>query len=170
MEGGLMTNNVQESHLAGEITVDFPSDLDYVQPLRQFISDLAKAAGFTKKYCFRTEIIVDELSTNAIVHGSETPGSQVHLQVSFAPEGMNLSVADQGGPGKNLDHLKRAIYSPRPSQESKRGRGLVIVQMLSDELLLTLEDSGATQVKVVKRRGGEGDSTPSSDRPMQVSP
>lgn len=168
--GQALTTSESADRLVGQISVAIPSDLDYIQPLRQFVADLAKAAGFTKKFCFRTEIIVDELATNAIVHGSELPGSEIRLQAAFGADSMQLSVADQGGTGKNLDHLKRAIYSPRPKQESKRGRGLVIVQMLSDELLLSLEDNGATQVKVVKRRGGDADSKASQAEPAGGTP
>ncbi len=165
-----MSSTPTADQLVGKISVAIPSDLDYIQPLRQFVADLAKAAGFTKKFCFRTEIIVDELATNAIVHGSESPGSEIRLQAAFDADNMHLSVSDQGGTGKNLDHLKRAIYSPRPKHESKRGRGLVIVQMLSDELLLSLEDNGATQVKVVKRRSEEAEASKPQPGPVQGAP
>ena len=98
--------------------------------------------------------MVDELVCNGILHGSQDIHSTVTVQVDFEPGQMHLSVQDQGGTRQNLENLKRAVYSQKSSTESssKKGRGLVIVQMLSNELKIDLEDNGHTQVHVVKTK------------------
>lgn len=131
-------------------TVQIPSDLEYIPPLRQFVAELARVEGYSKKFCFRTEIIVDELVTNGILHGSQDVHTAITVSASFEPEQMNLSVQDQGGSSQNLENLKRSVHSPRPSADKKRGRGLKIVQMLSSEIAIDLADNGNTSVRVVK--------------------
>lgn len=134
-------------------SVHLPSDLEYIPPLRQFVAEIARVEGFSKKFCFRTEIIVDELVTNGILHGSQDVHSSITMGVRFEAGSMNLSVQDQGGTRQNLENLKRAVYSPKPpSNDKKKGRGLVIVQMLSSEIKIDLGENGQTQVHVVKTK------------------
>lgn len=134
-------------------SVKLPSDLEYIPPLRQFVAEIARVEGFSKKFCFRTEIIVDELVTNGILHGSQDVHTSITLGVKFEDGAMNLSVQDQGGSRQNLENLKRAVYSPKPpSNDKKKGRGLVIVQMLSSEVKIDLGENGHTQVHVVKTK------------------
>jgi len=134
-------------------SVSLPSDLEYIPPLRQFVAEIARVEGFSKKFCFRTEIIVDELVTNGILHGSQDVHSAVLVSAKFEEGSMNLSVQDQGGTRQNLENLKHAVYSPKPpSNDKKKGRGLVIVQMLSSEIKIDLCENGQTQVHVVKTR------------------
>jgi anti-sigma regulatory factor (Ser/Thr protein kinase) len=137
-------------------SVKIPSDLEYIPPLRQFVAELARVEGFAKKFCFRTEIIVDELATNGILHGSQDVHTSISLGVRFDEGQMHLSVQDQGGSRQNLENLKRAVYSPKPTPDKKRGRGLKIVQMLSSEIKIDLAGNGNTQVHVVKAKDDEG--------------
>jgi anti-sigma regulatory factor (Ser/Thr protein kinase) len=146
----------QEGGRPAEYDVQIPSDLEYIPPLRQFIAELARVEGFSKKFCFRTEIIVDELVTNGILHGSQDVHTTIALHVGFNDAQMNLSVQDQGGSRQNLENLKRSVYSPKPSSDKKRGRGLKIVQMLSSEIKIDLAENGNTQVHVVKSKDDEG--------------
>jgi anti-sigma regulatory factor (Ser/Thr protein kinase) len=133
--------------------VKLPSDLEYIPPLRQFVAEIARVEGFSKKFCFRTEIIVDELATNGILHGSQDVHSSITLNARFDDGAMSLSVQDQGGSRQNLENLRRAVYSPKPSSgDKKKGRGLVIVQMLSNEIKIDLGEDGQTQVQVVKSK------------------
>ena len=142
-------------------SIRFPSDLEYIPPLRQFVAEIARVEGFSKKFCFRTEIIVDELATNGILHGSQDVHSAITLSARFEEGAMNLSVQDQGGSRQNLENLKRSVYSPKPpSNDKKKGRGLVIVQMLSNEVKIDLGENGHTQVHVVKTKDPDELSAP----------
>jgi anti-sigma regulatory factor (Ser/Thr protein kinase) len=145
-------------------SVQLPSDLEYIPPLRHFIAEIARVEGFSKKFCFRTEIIVDELVTNGILHGSQDVHSAITVRAKFEASSLNLSVQDQGGTRQNLENLQRAVYSPKPaSNDKKKGRGLVIVQMLSSELKIDIAENGNTQVHVIKAKDPE-DSQPSREK------
>ena len=152
-------------------TVEIPSDLEYVPPLRQFIADIARVEGFSKKFCFRTEIIVDELATNGILYGSQEAHSNITLTAKFESEQMHLSLQDQGGSRQNLENLKRAVHSPKLKVENKKkGRGLTIVQMLSTEVKIDVGENGRTQVHVVKVNDPEDGRAPPPQPPYQTHP
>ena len=72
----------QNKNVAG-YSVQLPSDLEYIPPLRQFIAEVARVEGFSKKFCFRTEIIVDELVTNGILHGSQDVHTAITVSAKF---------------------------------------------------------------------------------------
>ena len=133
-----------------------PSDLEYIPPLRQLFSDIAKSEGFHKKFCFRTEVVVDELCNNAILHGCQAPDSQITVEAQFTNSKMELSVQDAGGPQENLERLQRALQHIvlEDKRKERRTRGLEIVQMLCNDLSLHLENS--TKVKVTKKKEEQG--------------
>ncbi len=135
--------------------MQLPSDLEYIPPLRQFIAEVARVEGYPKKFCFRAEIIVDELATNAIMHGSQDINSKVSVIAEFDSDKMKLTIQDEGGTEKSLSNLKRAVYNSGNNHDMKKGRGLVIVQMLSSEMKINLDNQGNTQVHVVKLREPE---------------
>ncbi len=160
-----MDSHAQPGQSKGETAIEysvrFPCDLEYIPPLRQFVAEMARVEGFSKKFCFRTEIIVDELATNGILHGSQDVHSSLTLRAKFEEAAMSLSVQDQGGSRQNLENLKRAVYSPKPSTgDKKKGRGLVIVQMLSNEIKIDVGEDGKTQVHVVKTKDPEDSRSP----------
>jgi anti-sigma regulatory factor (Ser/Thr protein kinase) len=68
---------------------------------------------------------------------------------------MDLSIKDSGGSKKNVENLKRAIYTSKPSNNLRRGKGMDIVHMLSDELNIKLDENGNTQVHIIKNRKPE---------------
>ncbi|MBF0433452.1 MAG: ATP-binding protein [Fibrobacteria bacterium] len=137
--------------------LQFPSDLDYIPAMRQFIAEVARSEGYSTKFCFRTEIIVDELCTNAILHGSKGRNGCVILEAYFNNDIMKLCVKDGGGKKVNIENLKRAVYNSKPTADDTRGRGMDIVQMLADELKIDLDENGNTQVNIVKKRNMDDD-------------
>jgi anti-sigma regulatory factor (Ser/Thr protein kinase) len=72
--------------------------------------------------CWRAQLIVTELVTNAVVHG---PGGPVSLALDTGGKGVRGQVAD---PGPGI--LKKQLVSRRAVDEG--GRGLFLVDALSD--------------------------------------
>jgi anti-sigma regulatory factor (Ser/Thr protein kinase) len=70
----------------------------------------------------------------------------------------------------NVEGLKRAIHSATPkTRDPRKGRGLVIAQMLSDEVTIAVEN-GQTVVKVVKKRDTEESPKPRERMLYESSP
>ena len=130
--------------------MEIPSDLDYIPPIRQFVSELVEAKGFTKKFCFRTEVVVDELCTNAIVHGSQEINDHISVSVKFGEEQVKMVIQNKGGTEDNINSLKAAIEDPGSFFSREKGRGIAMAKLLCDELKMEPSGEGFTQVVVIK--------------------
>jgi anti-sigma regulatory factor (Ser/Thr protein kinase) len=60
-----------------------PSCLKYIRPIQMFIGQLAQQLGFCRTRIYDIELIIDEVCSNAIEHGSETRDSGIDVD-SFA--------------------------------------------------------------------------------------
>jgi anti-sigma regulatory factor (Ser/Thr protein kinase) len=78
------------------------------------------ARGLPEDEVWRAQLIVSELVSNAVLHGS---GGPVELALQCGGEGMRGQVAD---PGPGIDRSRRRF----PEREG--GRGLDLVERLSD--------------------------------------
>ncbi|MDR2579161.1 MAG: ATP-binding protein [Chitinispirillales bacterium] len=136
------------------ITVSFPPFLKLVPPVRQLVSRLARQNGYSTKDAFRIETIVDEVCNNAVEHGLGDPGSEIVLRLSIDKEKVELNVTNQSDPEKIStlrELIKPAVQSDHVGDDDKRGRGLALIRMLSNNMDVKITERG-TSVHVVKLR------------------
>ncbi|NLP01775.1 MAG: STAS domain-containing protein [Fibrobacter sp.] len=136
------------------VHVTFPPYLEIVPPLRQLISRIAKFKGYSNKDSFRIETIVDEVCNNAVEHGKQGNDQKVDLKMNIDPKKIELDVINMSDPDK-MDSLK-ALLKPREGgqevqSDNKRGRGLALIKMLTDELTVDCSEKG-TSVHIKKVR------------------
>lgn len=135
------------------INVTIPSNLHLVPPLRQLASRIAKQKGYGIKDSFRIETIVDEICNNAIEHGKQGMDQNINMNIKVDQKQIEFDVVNASDPEK-LATLK-ALLKPKKNNEvrsdEKRGRGLALIKMLSDELSVDCSESG-TIVHVKKVR------------------
>ena len=137
------------------LRVTFPSDMEYIPSIRKFVSDLALVAQHTPRFAFRTELVVDEICSNAVKHGSLRADSTIHLTISLYPDRLELSIHDTGGKPEDISELKKIIYQlagEKFATPIARGRGLAIVKTLANNVLVNTDQAGMTEVKIIKFR------------------
>ncbi len=79
----------------------------------------------------RMLLATSEAVSNAIEHGSPEDGGEVEVRIAITDAGATLVVTDQGRPGV----LPRVdLNAPTPAPNSTRGRGIVIMRNLADDL------------------------------------
>ena len=105
-----------------QIALELPASVDSPAVARQAVRDAA-APLMSEDDCWRAQLIVTELVTNAVVHG---PGSPVSLALELGGNGLRGQVAD---PGRGI--AQHELVSRRAVDEG--GRGLFLVDALSDE-------------------------------------
>lgn len=136
------------------VHLKFPPYLEVVPPLRQLISRIAKLKGSSNKDSFRIETIVDEVCNNAVEHGKQGDDQNINLKMNIDPQKIELDVVNMSDPEK-MDSLKALLKSRDGTQgekpDSKRGRGLALIKMLTDELTVDCSDKG-TSVHIKKVR------------------
>lgn len=139
-----------------QISLNFPSNIEYLPAIRKLVSEIAQVSGFSPKASYRSETIADEICSNAVKFGCPNLESRVELTCFMQPSYMEMVVKDEGGNEEDVEKLKNAVEELQreedPLPSSTRGRGLKIVRMLSNEMELHLGETGETRLHVVKTR------------------
>ena len=138
-----------------KIHVSFPPYLKVVPPLRQLVSRIARQKGYGNRDSFRIETIVDEICNNAVEHGRPGVEDLIDLSVVIDPDKIEINVLNMSDPEK-VASLTALLLPENPELDKlkpdvKRGRGLALIKMLSDELSVECTDRG-TSVRVKKAR------------------
>jgi len=139
------------------IKVKLPGDLEIIPSIRKFVSEVLQMSGFSAKFAFRSEIIVDAICNNAITHGSAgNADSEVELSCIVYGDRMEVVVKDSGGSPADIERLKDAVRRNRfglslPDYESG-GMGLEIVKLLSETIDLEVGENNVTSIHVVRKR------------------
>ena len=131
--------------------IQLPSDLDYIPPLRQFVSDIARGEGFSKKICFRMEIIVDELCTNAIIHGAQDLNGKIYFSADICSETIEFAITNRNGSKSDIENLKNTIKNTEIDNSHTKGKGIAIARVLSNDIKISVSQKGETIVKVKKK-------------------
>jgi len=139
------------------VSVRLPSDLEIIPSIRKFVSEVLQVSGFSAKFAFRSEIIIDAICNNAITHGS-AGGADCDVELSCIIHGDRLEavVKDNGGSAADVDKLKEAVRRNRLglpfSEYDAGGMGLEIVKLLSETIDIKVDDNNVTSIHVVRKR------------------
>jgi serine/threonine-protein kinase RsbW len=104
------------------ISLELPATSHAPTTAREALRQVAAECGVDDAECWRAELIVTELVTNAVRHG---PGGPVELALETGGNGVRGEVAD---PGPGIRHHQ--LVRRRATEEG--GRGLFLVDALSD--------------------------------------
>lgn len=137
------------------ISLSFPSELSFVPPVRQLVRRIANQKKYSDKDAFRIETIVDEICNNAIEHGSCSENDEVDVTVSIDRKKIEIKVTNTSDVEKidSLMKMSKYLATPKASFHEKRGRGLALVKMLSNDFKID-SSGGGTCVHVTKLREG----------------
>ncbi|MCU0609246.1 MAG: ATP-binding protein [Chitinispirillaceae bacterium] len=139
------------------IDISFPGELEYIPLIRKLIADMLLVLNFSSRFTFRSEIIIDELCSNAVSYGAGSTGtacSPVRLTCEVYRDRVEYTVKDAGGSTSDISRLKQAIAAevPRTFDDTEHGLGLELVRMLSENLTCSIDENNVTQVHAVRRR------------------
>jgi anti-sigma regulatory factor (Ser/Thr protein kinase) len=136
-----------------KLAIRFPGDLDYIPSIRKFVSEALQVSNFNTKFAYRSEIIVDEISNNAVNYGCKNENAFVDLECFIYEDKIEFTIKDQGGDKNDLDKLKTAIKSELQKDEvEKKGLGREIVKMLSESMDIKIDDQNLTSIHIVRKR------------------
>ncbi len=102
----------------------FPAVLDSLGAIRVWVREAAQAAGLGGRPAHRLELAVDEIATNAIVHGHEEANrtGELFLSGEYDPALLRLVLEDGAAPFDPLAHpVPDAAALERPLEERPVG-------------------------------------------------
>ena len=119
-----------------------PADLAVLGFVRSAIACLLTREEWPPEAACLVLLASNEVLTNAIEHGSPV-GAAVEVELTVTEDRADLRVVDQGLPGRALP----CVPDEPPPPWSERGRGLLIISRLADELTVRPQGRG-TEVNV----------------------
>ena len=140
-----------------KITITIPKEAYFISGIRDFTLNLIKnTTSFDEKWAFRFQSVVDELSNNAIEHGS-AEGSEIRISYIYKKNDYAEFYIEDTGTGPNsinatqLKELFESRREPGYAFTGIRGRGLVkIVGEWTDEIEFLDGKQGGIIVRVKK--------------------
>lgn len=105
-----------------------------IRRVRQLVARLACAAGIPAGRIDVLVWAVNEITTNAVVHG----GGRGRITITPTEHGVRVSVTEWG-PG-----LPRPIADTAPTWHAPHGRGLLLTRQLHPEMIVTTGPAGTT--------------------------
>ena len=132
---------------AAEPNLRICADLAMLGEAREWAGDHAGAFGLDEPGCFDIRLAISEAVTNAIIHGSASPADAVELAVRAEGDVLVFEVRDQGNkrPGE-----------PSFERVAEGGRGLSLVALVTDEVLLRCSAAGSFLRFSKRRTNGNG--------------
>jgi anti-sigma regulatory factor (Ser/Thr protein kinase) len=139
------------------IGVKMQSDPGVIPAIRKFMSEALQVSGFSAKFAFRTEVIIDAVCNNAIAYGSDGDDSDIEVACKVCEDRVEVIVKDRGGSVENIERLREAVNSSKPegplSEDYESvGMGLEIVKLLSETIELEVGENNLTSIRVIRRR------------------
>lgn len=139
------------------IELKIPSTVFYIEPVRAFIGNLTQSLGFSRKRVADIQLVLDELCSNAVNHGSVNATVGIKLQICIDSDALEILVRDTGRGDMRennwlaLDRLSEIVANRSPSNES--GHGIFIIKSLADAHEMAANEAGGTDVRVIFHRG-----------------
>lgn len=115
--------------------------LHELRRVRDLVARLAGVAGVSRGRIDELVWAVNEITTNAIVHG----GGRGRITIGATPVGLRVAVTDWG-PG-----LAGPIDDDGPPWDAPRGRGLWLARRMYPQMAVTTSPAGTTVTMYVER-------------------
>ncbi len=136
-----------------DIELKIPSTVFYIEPVRAFIGNLAQSLGFPRKRVADIQLVLDEVCSNAVHHGSANAADGVKLRIGVDAHTLEILVRDTGSGNAEqkswLTHERLLEIEANRSPSNERGHGIFIAKSLSDTHDMQSNEAGGTDVRVV---------------------
>ena len=102
--------------------------------LAEFIDDCAAASDWPGDFSFQIRLIVEEIATNAVMHGVfDAPPPEVEVRIDDHEDSVTIAISDNGRPFDPLSIPAPSIDAPL-SEREVGGLGIHLVREFADEV------------------------------------
>jgi serine/threonine-protein kinase RsbW len=130
-------------------TFSVPSNRERIHKVLEATDAWLRNQNFREQEVHDVTLAVVEAANNAILHGNHgDPRKKVRLTFALSPKELVVTVADQG---KGFDLRSVPDRFPAHPSPSPRGRGILLMRSLVDEVALEKRRKGCC-VRLVKHR------------------
>ncbi len=133
------------------IELKVPSDVYYLESVRAFIGKLSETLRFSKKRIADIQLVLDEICSNAVYHGSTCVSSGIQLTISVDTHALEIVVRDTGRDDMHdwLTPERLTEIQKKRSPAGESGHGLYLIKCLTDVHKLQSNSVGGTDVTAI---------------------
>ncbi len=134
-------------------TIQFPAKFEFLDEIREFVGEIARANGFSDKDVYNIQLATDEAASNIIEHAYVGMADGVldlscgmkkqELVISLIDHGMPFDPADVPLPDLQADLSDRKIV----------GLGIFLMRKLMDEVHYHSNADKSNILTMIKRKG-----------------
>jgi anti-sigma regulatory factor (Ser/Thr protein kinase) len=130
----------------------FPSTLDNLVRIAEFVTRAARQAGFNEDQIYEVELAVDEACTNIIEHGySNQPGGVITCICQELPTGLQIVIEDHGTPFDPSSIPAPDLSLPLESVQAG-GAGVYLMYQMMDDVRYESIGGSRNKLTLLKRR------------------
>jgi serine/threonine-protein kinase RsbW len=122
--------------------IKFPARFEFLDEIREYVGQKARAAGFSDKEVYSIQLAADEAASNVIEHAYEgLSDASFELTCVFENDRIIITLLDHG---KSFD-LTKVVKPDLKADLSRRkigGLGIYLMRKLMDEVRYEVTDSG----------------------------
>ena len=139
-----------------KIQLNLPANLNHSALVRHIADEVFGDAKFSKPWCSRLKLVVDELFMNAVRYGSIKDTSIIYTTFMYDENGMEFTIEDDGtGEGTiSAEELQKKISENEENTDLTRtsGRGLsMITKLWTDGMIISKSQYGGIAITFVKK-------------------
>jgi len=141
-----------------------PSRTENLEIIREFVSKIARNAGFSEEDVGKIQLAVDEACTNVVKHAYDGDTQKpIDVAVRLDYDRLTIVVTDEG---KGFDPKAVEISDIAEYLAELRvgGLGIYLIRSLMDEVEYSIQPGVRNQVRMVKYFGGSPERPPLSPR------
>ena len=132
----------------------FPAQFENLDPIRDFVGEIARQAGMDPKEIYNAQLAVDEACSNIIEYAYEgIPDGQIEVNVFATRDALTMILNDQGK-RFDADEIIDPDVDAALEDRAIGGLGLFFMRKLMDEVRFEWSPEKGNTLTMVKHRGG----------------
>jgi anti-sigma regulatory factor (Ser/Thr protein kinase) len=133
-------------------TVQYAAKFEYLDEIREFVGDIARAGGFSDKDVYNIQLATDEAASNIIEHAYENISDGI-LELSCGMEGdaIKIILIDRG---ESFDPSEVPLPDLKADLSERKigGLGIFLMRKLMDEVHYEPKPDKSNVLTMIKRK------------------
>jgi serine/threonine-protein kinase RsbW len=133
-------------------TVRYAAKFEYLDEIREFVGDIARAGGFSDKDVYNIQLATDEAASNIIEHAYEkTSDGILELSCGMQDNAIKIILIDRG---ESFDPSEVPLPDLKADLSDRKigGLGIFLMRKLMDEVQYEPKPDKSNVLTMIKRK------------------
>ena len=131
----------------------FPARFEFLDEIREYVAQVARAGGFTEKAIYSLQLAADEAASNIIEHAyAGISDASLYISCDMQKDELIITMRDTGKPFDS-SNVKQPNLKSDLSEREIGGLGVYLMRKLMDEVRYESNSKTGNLLTMIKRRG-----------------